>query len=74
MESPILATQVFDECIREALDGKTRVMVTNQLHFLRHVDNVLLIKDGTIVERGTFDELKAHGKEFQRLLEQAGKG
>jgi ABC-type multidrug transport system fused ATPase/permease subunit len=47
-------------------------MVTNQLHFLRHVDYVLLIKDGAIAERGTFEELRSTGKEFQTLLEQAG--
>lgn len=49
-------------------------MVTNQLHFLRHVDYVLLIKDGAIAERGTFEELRSTGKEFQTLLEQAGEG
>lgn len=65
---------MFDDCIRGALHGRTRVMVTNQLHFLRHVDYVLLIKDGAIAERGTFEELRSTGKEFQTLLEQAGEG
>ena len=29
-----VARQVFETCVRTALAGKTRVMVTNQLHFL----------------------------------------
>ncbi|KAL5715506.1 Canalicular multispecific organic anion transporter 1 [Ranunculus cassubicifolius] len=65
--------QVFDKCIKEELKGKTRVLVTNQLHFLPQVDKILLVHEGTIKEEGTFEELANNGVLFQRLMENAGK-
>jgi ABC-type multidrug transport system fused ATPase/permease subunit len=65
--------QVFDKCIKEELQHKTRVLVTNQLHFLPYVDKILLIHDGVIKEEGTFDELSNSGELFKKLMENAGK-
>ncbi|KAM3300245.1 hypothetical protein ACQJBY_041331 [Aegilops geniculata] len=65
--------QVFDKCIKEELRHKTRVLVTNQLHFLPYVDKILLIHDGVIKEEGTFDELSNTGEQFKKLMENAGK-
>lgn len=65
--------QVFDKCIKEELQHKTRVLVTNQLHFLPYVDKILLIHDGVIKEEGTFDELSNNGELFKKLMENAGK-
>jgi ABC-type multidrug transport system fused ATPase/permease subunit len=65
--------QVFNSCIKEELKGKTRVLVTNQLHFLPQVDRIILISEGTVKEEGTFDELSRNGKLFQKLMENAGK-
>uniref|UniRef100_A0A8R7P4J3 ABC transporter C family member 2 n=1 Tax=Triticum urartu TaxID=4572 RepID=A0A8R7P4J3_TRIUA len=65
--------QVFDKCIKEELRHKTRVLVTNQLHFLPYVDKILLVHDGVIKEEGTFDELSNSGEQFKKLMENAGK-
>ncbi|KAF9620671.1 hypothetical protein IFM89_013971 [Coptis chinensis] len=65
--------QVFDECIKEELQGKTRVLVTNQLHFLPEVDRILLVHEGMIKEEGTFEELTNNGILFKKLMENAGK-
>ncbi|CAL5025388.1 unnamed protein product [Urochloa decumbens] len=65
--------QVFDKCIKEELQHKTRVLVTNQLHFLPYVDKILLVHDGIIKEEGTFDELSNSGELFKKLMENAGK-
>ncbi|KAL5716112.1 Canalicular multispecific organic anion transporter 1 [Ranunculus cassubicifolius] len=65
--------QVFDKCIKEELQGKTRVLVTNQLHFLPQVDRILLVHDGMVKEEGTFEELSSNGILFQKLMENAGK-
>ncbi|OAY47206.1 hypothetical protein MANES_06G060800v8 [Manihot esculenta] len=65
--------KVFNSCIKEALRGKTRVLVTNQLHFLPQVDRIILVSEGTIKEEGTFEELSKSGKLFQKLMENAGK-
>ncbi|XP_029130585.1 ABC transporter C family member 2 isoform X2 [Cajanus cajan] len=68
-----VARQVFDKCIKGELRGKTRVLVTNQLHFLSEVDRIILIHEGMVKEEGTFEELSNQGPLFQKLMENAGK-
>ncbi|CAN0874920.1 ABC transporter C family member 2 [Linum grandiflorum] len=65
--------QVFNRCIKEELQGKTRVLVTNQLHFLPQVDKIIVVSQGTVKEEGTFEELSRSGIFFQKLMENAGK-
>ncbi|XP_031131650.1 ABC transporter C family member 2-like isoform X1 [Ipomoea triloba] len=65
--------QVFEKCIRGELRGKTRVLVTNQLHFLSQVDKIILVHDGMVKEEGTFEYLSNNGNLFQKLMENAGK-
>ncbi|GFP81215.1 ABC transporter c family member 2 [Phtheirospermum japonicum] len=66
-------SDVFNSCIKEALRGKTRVLVTNQLHFLPQVDRIILVSEGTVKEEGTFEELSKNGTLFKKLMENAGK-
>ncbi|KAF5736366.1 ABC transporter family protein [Tripterygium wilfordii] len=65
--------QVFDKCIKGELSGKTRVLVTNQLHFLSQVDRIILVHEGMVKEEGTFEYLSDNGVLFQKLMENAGK-
>ncbi|XP_076949695.1 ABC transporter C family member 2-like [Bidens hawaiensis] len=65
--------QVFEKCIKEELKGKTRVLVTNQLHFLSQVDRIMLVHEGMVKEEGSYEELSQNGVLFQRLMENAGK-
>ncbi|XP_050221778.1 ABC transporter C family member 2-like [Mercurialis annua] len=68
-----VARQVFDKCIKGELSRKTRVLVTNQLHFLSQVDRIILVHEGMVKEEGTFEELSTNGMLFQKLMENAGK-
>ncbi|KAH7836909.1 hypothetical protein Vadar_007286 [Vaccinium darrowii] len=65
--------QVFEKCIKEELRGKTRVLVTNQLHFLSQVDRIIVVHEGMVKEDGTFEYLSNNGALFQKLMENAGK-
>ncbi|CAN4101608.1 unnamed protein product [Withania somnifera] len=65
--------QVFERCIKVELKGKTRVLVTNQLHFLSQVDRIILVHDGMVKEEGTYEYLSNNGVLFQKLMENAGK-
>lgn len=38
-----VAEQIFSQCIEGALAGKTRILVTNQLHFLSRCDNICVM-------------------------------
>ncbi|KAI6099711.1 ABC protein [Pisolithus sp. B1] len=52
--------------------GITVLLVTHAIHFLSQVDYVYTMKDGTIVERGRFDELLEQNGEFARLAREYG--
>ncbi|MFV2178176.1 ABC transporter ATP-binding protein [Actinomadura sp. LOL_016] len=47
------------EALAEALDGRTAVVIAHRLSTVRAADLILVVEDGTIVERGTHDELLA---------------
>jgi ABC-type bacteriocin/lantibiotic exporter with double-glycine peptidase domain len=63
---------LFKNCIMGALQGKTRVLVTHQLHVLPNVDYVICINNGEVVESGTFQELMANEGEFASLMKAHG--
>jgi glucan exporter ATP-binding protein len=47
--------------------GRTTFIIAHRLSTIRRVDNILVLRDGAIVERGTFDELVAQGNLFAEL-------
>ena len=65
---PRVGRNVFNNCIKKALRGKTRVLVTHQLQYLNQVDHIIVVSEGRIVEQGTFDQLVARNGELNRLL------
>lgn len=65
---------LFEDAILGSLRsrGITVLLVTHAIHFLSQVDYVYTMKDGTIVESGTFDELLEQNGEFARLVREYG--
>ncbi|KAL7748651.1 hypothetical protein RI367_006062 [Sorochytrium milnesiophthora] len=50
------------------LSGKTVIMVTHGVHHLPQCDQVVFLRDGTITEQGTFDELMSSGGDVHALV------
>ena len=69
-----VATALFDHCICEALDGKTRVLVTHHVQFLSRADNIIVMGDRCIEFTGTWDELMASGIDLSAKLAADGHG
>ncbi|KAJ3393677.1 hypothetical protein HDU92_007577 [Lobulomyces angularis] len=78
MDDPLSAVDahvgkaLFENCILTALKGKTRLLVTHQLHFLPKVDYVIVMKDGAISETGSYAELIESQGEFSKLMSSYG--
>ncbi|XP_055108074.2 ATP-binding cassette sub-family C member 2 [Symphalangus syndactylus] len=50
------------------LKGKTRLLVTHSMHFLPQVDEIVVLGNGTIVEKGSYSALLAKKGEFAKNL------
>ncbi|VAI23968.1 unnamed protein product [Triticum turgidum subsp. durum] len=61
-------SEIFKECVRGALKNKTVVLVTHQVDFLHNADIIYVMKEGTIVQSGKYDELIQRGSDFAALV------
>ncbi|XP_036139278.1 probable multidrug resistance-associated protein lethal(2)03659 isoform X2 [Monomorium pharaonis] len=59
---------LVDKCICGYLKGKTRILVTHQLQYLQLADQIIVMNNGTIERKGTFDQLQASGHDFMKLV------
>nr|XP_040058389.1 multidrug resistance-associated protein 4-like isoform X2 [Gasterosteus aculeatus aculeatus] len=59
---------LFDECICGVLRKKPRILVTHQLQYLKAADQIVVLKQGQMVARGTYSELQGSGLDFTSLL------
>uniref|UniRef100_A0A1D1YTJ4 ABC transporter C family member 4 n=1 Tax=Anthurium amnicola TaxID=1678845 RepID=A0A1D1YTJ4_9ARAE len=61
-------SDIFKECVRGALKGKTIILVTHQVDFLHNADLILVMGDGKVVQSGKYDELVDSGADFGALV------
>jgi ATP-binding cassette, subfamily B, bacterial len=55
------------QALKTALSGRTSLVIAHRLSTVRDADQILVIDDGRIVERGTHDQLLAQGKLYAEL-------
>ncbi|XP_059157838.1 ATP-binding cassette sub-family C member 4-like [Physella acuta] len=58
---------IFQRCILDLLREKTVVLVTHQLQYLKKADRIAVMREGSIHDIGTYDELKARGMDMKAL-------
>ncbi|XP_061700381.1 multidrug resistance-associated protein 4 isoform X1 [Syngnathoides biaculeatus] len=59
---------LFEECICGLLKSKPRILVTHQLQYLKGADQIVVLKEGHMVAKGTYTELQQSGVDFTSLL------
>lgn len=53
--------------LSEALEGRTAMVIAHRLSTIRSADLILVVEDGSIVERGTHEQLLAAGGRYEEL-------
>ena len=57
------------EALDRLMEGKTSIVIAHRLSTIRRADIILVVKDGTIVERGRHEELLETGGLYSQLYE-----
>ena len=57
------------EALDRLMEGKTSIVIAHRLSTIRKASAIFVVKDGSIVERGTHDELQAKGGVYASLYE-----
>ncbi|KZT52688.1 glycoside hydrolase family 43 protein [Calocera cornea HHB12733] len=81
MDDPLSAVDahvgrhIFDHVMgpNGLLASKARLLITNAIPFVQQSDDILMIRSGVIVERGSFREVMAARSDLYRLLNEFGK-
>ena len=63
--SEVLVQDAFEELMK----GRTSFIVAHRLSTIKNADQILVMKAGNIIERGTHEELLAQGGFYKQLYE-----
>jgi ABC-type multidrug transport system fused ATPase/permease subunit len=70
-----LDTRTADEvmtAIQELRGGKTLIVIAHRIDTLRKCDRLIFLREGRIVDTGSFGELMSRDDEFARMASVAG--
>jgi ATP-binding cassette subfamily B multidrug efflux pump len=55
------------QALRELTEGQTTIIIAHRLGSLQHADEILVLEDGRIIERGNHDELLTQNGHYKQL-------
>ncbi|KAF7280544.1 hypothetical protein GWI33_005747 [Rhynchophorus ferrugineus] len=70
---PHVAKHMFEECFQKYLSGKTRILITHQLQFLKGAELIVIMSNGKIDKIGTFSELEKDISTLSKEIEPQNK-
>jgi ATP-binding cassette, subfamily B, multidrug efflux pump len=59
----------IQQALQEVMKGRTTFIVAHRISSVQHADEILVLDEGRIVERGVHDTLKQNGGIYQRIFE-----
>jgi len=60
---------LIQQALEEALEGRTSLVIAHRLSTITSADQIIVVDDGKVVERGTHDELRTLGGLYDTLYE-----
>jgi ATP-binding cassette subfamily B protein len=55
--------------LKELMRQRTTLLISHRVSTVRHADQIIVLRDGRIVERGTHDQLLAQGGYYDELYQ-----
>ena len=65
---------LVQEALKVALKGRTSIVIAHRLSTIVHADQIIVLSDGEIVERGRHEELVTNGKLYFELYQRQSLG
>jgi ABC-type multidrug transport system fused ATPase/permease subunit len=62
------ANAIVQAALRRLMKGRTTMIIAHDIQTVRHADQILVVEQGRIVERGTHDELMRMNARYAGLL------
>lgn len=59
----------IQKALNEVMKGRTTFIIAHRISSLKHADEILVLEDGEIVERGTHEQLLENGGPYQRIYD-----
>ncbi|CAK9828615.1 ABC transporter C family member 4 [Anthophora retusa] len=63
-----VSKHLFEECMQKYLAGKTRILATHQLQYVKNVDAIILIEQGKVTMFSYYQDLLNQRPEYAELL------
>jgi len=65
---PKVARSLYKNAIEGALKGKTIILVTHQVDFVKNCENIIVMEAGKVLGSGTLDELRENGVHPEKIF------